>query len=209
MAVLMMERVAAILDFWFEGITEETILTDDLPVKSRWFSKNEEIDREIRAKFSSDLTKARKGKYSTWMGSSVGALALIILLDQLSRNIFRGSEKAFDTDLQALESSLIAIKDGFDEELSLIQRQFIYMPMMHSENLNVQKKSLKYYKGLVDAAQEQEPNNIEYFTNVYDIAKRHHDIIQKFERFPHRNEILKRRSTSSEIEFLKTNGQTI
>ncbi|MGE0269193.1 MAG: DUF924 family protein [Candidatus Omnitrophota bacterium] len=201
-----MERVAAILDYWFDGITEETVLTDDLPVKARWFSKDEEIDREIKNKFNSDLTKARKGKCSSWMDSSVGALALIILLDQLSRNIFRGSEKAFDTDLQALESCLIAIKDSYDEELSLIQRQFLYMPMMHSENLMIQKKSIIYFKNLVDAAQTQDPRNIEYFTNVYDFAKRHHDIILKFERFPHRNDVLKRRSTSTEIEFLKSSG---
>lgn len=208
MADVMMERVAAILDFWFEGITEDTILTEDLPVKKRWFSKDEEIDREIREKFNSDLTKARKGKCSSWMDTSVGALALVILLDQLSRNIFRGSEKAFDTDLQALESCLVAIKDGFDEELSLIQRQFLYMPMMHSENITVQKKSLKYYKDLMDTAQEDDPKNLEYFTGVYDFAKRHHDIIQKFERFPHRNDVLRRRSTSGELEFLKSAGSS-
>lgn len=201
-----MERVAAILDYWFDGITEETVLTDELPVKARWFSKNEEIDREIKDKFNSDLTKARKGKCASWMDSSVGALALIILLDQLSRNIFRGSEKAFDTDLQALESCLIAIKDGYDEELSLIQRQFLYMPMMHSENLMIQKKSIKYFKNLIEAAQAQDPKNIEYFTGVYNFAQRHHDIILKFERFPHRNDVLRRRSTSSEVEFLKSAG---
>ncbi|MBP9854022.1 MAG: DUF924 domain-containing protein [Candidatus Omnitrophica bacterium] len=203
-----MERVAAILDFWFDGITEETILTDALPVKTKWFSKSEAVDQEIRDKFNSDLIKARKGKYSSWMDSSVGALALIILLDQMPRNIYRGSEKAFDTDLQALECSLLAVKNAYDQELSLIQRQFLYMPMMHSENLMIQKKSLKYFKDLVDVAQSEDPKNFEYFNSVYDFAKLHQDIILKFERFPHRNAALKRRSTSTEMEFLKSSASS-
>ncbi len=200
----MMERVAAILDYWFEGITEETRLSEDVAVKGRWFAKDESVDQEIKSKFGSDLTKARKGKYSTWMDTSVGSLALIILLDQFSRNIYRNSAKAFDTDLQALEYCFLAIKSGFDEELSLIQRQFLYMPMMHSENLRIQEKSLDYYQGLVEAAEKLEPHNVDYFQTVFDFAKRHHDIIERFERFPHRNDILKRRSTSTELEFLKS-----
>ncbi len=199
-----MERVAAILDFWFDGITEDTILTEDIPVKERWFSKDAENDKLIAKKFSSDLTKARKGKYTSWMEFSVGALALIILLDQFSRNIFRDSAKAFDTDLQALEYCFLAIKEDFAEELSLVQRQFLYMPMMHSENLLVQEKSLQYYKSLVEAAEAEDPKNVEYFEGVYQFAQRHHDIIKRFERFPHRNEMLNRRSTSTELEFLKS-----
>ena len=200
----MMERVAAILDYWFEGITEETRLSEDVAVRERWFANNEAVDQEIKTKFGSDLTKARKGKYSSWMDTSVGSLALIILLDQFSRNIFRNSAKAFHTDLQALEYSLLAVKNGFDEEISLIQRQFLYMPMMHSENMLIQKKSLDYYKGLAEAAETLEPHNVDYFLTVYDFAKRHHDIIERFERFPHRNEVLNRRSTSTELEFLKS-----
>ena len=200
----MMERVAAILDFWFEGITEETQLMDDLPVKKRWFGKDDSVDEEIKKKFGSDLTKARKGKYTSWMETSVGSLALIILLDQFSRNIYRNSAKAFDTDLQALEYCFLAIKSGFDEELSLIQRQFLYLPMMHSENLRIQEKSLDYFRGLVEDSATLEPHNTEYYQNVLEYAQRHRDVIERFERFPHRNEILKRRSTSTELEFLKS-----
>ena len=200
----MMERVAAILDYWFEGITEETCLWEHEAIKGRWFANDTAVDEEIKKKFSSDLTKARKGKYSTWMDTSVGSLALILLLDQFSRNIYRNSAKAFDTDLQALEYCFLAIKFGFDEELSLIQRQFLYLPMMHSENLRIQEKSLDYFKGLADASETLEPHNTEYYQWVFDFAQRHHDIIARFERFPHRNEVLKRRSTSTELEFLKS-----
>ncbi len=83
-----MERVAAILDFWFEGITEDTILTGDVPVMKKWFSKDEANDQLIAQKFQSDLTKARKGKYTSWIEFSVGGLALIILLDQFSLSKF-------------------------------------------------------------------------------------------------------------------------
>lgn len=200
----MMERVAAILDYWFEGITEETRLIDHEAVQHRWFAHDAAVDQEIKTKFGSDLTKARKGKCAGWMDMSVGSLALILLLDQFSRNIYRNSAKAYDTDLQALEYCFLAIKSDFDEELSLIQRQFLYMPMMHSENLRIQEKSLDYYKGLVEASETLEPHNTEYYQSVFEFAQRHHDIIQRFERFPHRNDVLKRRSTSTELEFLKS-----
>ncbi|MBZ0165479.1 MAG: DUF924 domain-containing protein [Candidatus Omnitrophica bacterium] len=202
----MMERVAAILDYWFDGITEETQLLENLTVKNRWFAHDDSVDQDIKKKFGSDLTKARKGKYSSWMETSVGSLALIVLLDQYSRNIYRNSAKAFDTDLQALEYCFLAIKSNFDEELSLIQRQFLYMPMMHSENLRIQGKSVEYFRNLAEVSESLEPHNTEYYQSVLEYAQRHYDIIARFERFPHRNDVLKRRSTSTEIEFLKSPG---
>ena len=202
-----MEQINTILDYWFEGIDESTEVTLELLAAQRWFKKSDETDKEIADKFASDLTKARKGKYESWLETAEGSLALIILLDQFSRNIFRDSAKAFDTDLQVLEYSLRSIKRGFDQKVFPIKRQFFYLPLMHSENLKVQEKAVEFYEELLEEAQA---NNscVEYFENTLDYARRHYDVIKQFQRFPHRNAILKRRSTSAELEFLNQPGSS-
>jgi uncharacterized protein (DUF924 family) len=197
-----MVNIQRILDYWFGGIDDKTVLGPDSEIVQRWFKGNEQTDEEIRQLFSSDLIKARKGKYEQWQDTAEGMLALIILLDQFSRNIYRDSVKAYDTDLKALECCLLSIKSQFDRKLQFIQRQFMYMPLMHSENLKVQEKSLVIFEKLANEVNESGDANAGYFDYVYEFAKRHYDIIKRFERFPQRNKILKRRSTSTEIEFL-------
>jgi len=203
-----MDRIEIILDYWFEGIDEHTVLSGDSQIVKRWFVKDEQVDVEIEKQFGPDLIKARKGKFNDWVQTPRGRLALIILFDQFSRNIYRDSPKAFDKDLQALEYCLRSIKDGADEKLTLIERIFLYMPMMHSENLKVQEKGLEYFGRLVKIAEENQDKNADYFKYTVDYAQKHYDIIERFQRFPHRNEIFNRRSTPSEIEFLKEPGSS-
>jgi len=204
----MEDRIKDILNYWFEGIDEETVLNGKAPTVKRWFAKDDQVDAKIEKQFGADVLKARKGKYNDWAENPQGRLALIILFDQFSRNIYRDSPKAFDKDLQALEYCLLSIKDGLDEKLTFIERIFLYMPMMHSENLKIQERGLECFDRLVKVAEKNEDKNVDYYTYTLDYAQKHYDIIERFHRFPHRNAILNRRSTPSEIEFLKEPGSS-
>jgi uncharacterized protein (DUF924 family) len=197
------EKIDHILNYWFDGIDATTIL-ESHPTAKKWFKKSEETDKEIKQKFEGDLIRARKRKYDDWAQTPRGRLALILLFDQVSRNIFRGTPQAFENDLRALEYSLLSLKDGFDEKLSLIERTFLYMPLMHAESLQVQKRSLEYFKRLVEEAEMAKDKNAGYYQYSLTYAQKHYDIIKQFGRFPHRNVILNRKSTLEEEGFLAT-----
>jgi len=192
-----------VLDFWFEDINEDTVLSTDLPVVMRWFAKIPEFDFEIKKRFGPNIRKAAKRGYPQWEKDPHGRLALVILLDQFPRNVFRDDVKAFDYDLMALEYCLRSIKENLDADLLLVERQFLYLPLMHSEVMEVQEMSLKQFGELVSLAEEEDSKNLDYFKNVMDFAQRHYDIIREFRRFPHRNQVLGRRSTSDEVAFLQ------
>lgn len=204
-----MERYEEILQFWFGNIDEDTVIAKGGTLSQRWFGKNKNFDAEIKKNFEADLNRAAVGKLKEWEESPRGRLALIILLDQFPRNIYRNTVKAFDYDLQALEHCLVAIKRKQDDQLNLlVERQFLYMPMMHSENSIVQEQSLQYFKLLAEEAERFEPQNVEYFQYTLGYAQRHYDAIKQFQRFPHRNKILKRKSTSGERSFLESPGSS-
>jgi uncharacterized protein (DUF924 family) len=133
--------------------------------------------------------RALRGELERWRATPLAALALIVVLDQFSRNMFRGTPCAFIGDPAALTAAASAIERGFDRLLSAQERTFLYMPFEHAEDLAAQRRSLALFEAL-------DPDDMEY-------AKRHHEIIARFGRFPHRNAVLGRESTSEEIEFLK------
>lgn len=203
-----MDRIHKILEYWFEGVTDEDVIDADSAVMQKWFGGSVEIDREIKKELGQDLIKAQKGEYDSWKKTAPGRLALVVLFDQVARNVYRGTPKAFENDLVALELCLSSIKEGFDKKLKLLERRFLYMPMMHSEHLPIQEMSLKYYQELVDRSEEEESPNLESYRNTFQFAQNHYDIIKKFRRFPHRNKILKRRSTFEEVAFLQTPGSS-
>lgn len=203
-----MERIEAILQFWFGDIDEDTEVTMDSEYSKKWFGKSEELDKEIKKNFEGDVKKAIKGQLDDWADDPRGRLALIILLDQFTRNIYRDSPKAFDSDLKALELSLASLKDGFDGRVGFVERQFMYMPLMHSENLEVQKNSVEVFAKHLEEAERYEDPSVEYFRSVLEYAQKHHDVIERFKRFPHRNKILGRRSTSEELAFLEEPGSS-
>jgi uncharacterized protein (DUF924 family) len=170
-----------ILTFWFEDIEH-----------FRWFKKDPDFDRELEQRFGDLLTQARNDQLDHWCDTERGSLALIILLDQFSRNIYRESSKAFEADPKALQLTLDGIQKGFDEKLTLEQRSFYYLPLRHAENLEMQKLGLEKTRELNEAG---------YGSDKYALS--HLEIIEKFGRFPHRNNVLGRSNTSEEELYLK------
>ncbi|MCI0527776.1 MAG: DUF924 domain-containing protein [Nitrospira sp.] len=196
-----MNPIEEILNFWF-GDLQKLNLEDRLKL---WFGGGEETDQLIRDKFGADVLRAIQGDYAHWEETPRGCLALIILLDQFSRNIYRDTPKAFAQDEMALGLCLRGIGQGKDLALEPIERTFFYLPMEHSENLEIQRRSVQAFEGLVKAVP---PEMKKVYEGFLDYAVRHCVIIERFGRFPHRNEILGRASTKEELEFLTQPGSS-
>lgn len=159
----------------------------------KWYRKDDAFDRDIRERFLATHEAAALGKLADWEENSEGALALMILLDQFPRNMFRGSARAFATDPLARAITHRALKKGFDGDVPPDMRGFFYLPFQHSENLADQERSLALYRTLGDE------DNMKW-------ADIHADIIRKFGRFPHRNDVLGRQTTDEEQAFLDGGG---
>jgi len=203
-----MDKITQILQFWFEDIDDATPIDTKTNPFKKWFTKDASFDREIKEKFEADIIKARWGTYKEWEYSATGRLALIILFDQFSRNIFRGSSRMFENDPLALDLTLRSVQEEVDKKLLLIQRMFLYMPLMHSEEHRVQELSLKYFGSLVEEAKQKASRNVRYYEDSFVYAKRHYDIVERFGRYPHRNKILGRNTTAQEEEFLLKPGSS-
>jgi uncharacterized protein (DUF924 family) len=159
----------------------------------KWFKKNTAFDEAIRLKFEPVHHRAARGEYDAWLEDPEGSLALLILLDQFPRNLYRGSAHAFATDPKARSIALVAVDRGFDRKAEPILRNFFYLPFLHSEGLADQDY------GLALCTEAGDPDNIKW-------AGLHRDIIVRFGRFPHRNRALGRKTTPEEQEFLDEGG---
>lgn len=159
----------------------------------RWFAKDEAFDAEIRRRFLATHEAAATGRLGDWEATAEGAYALLILLDQFPRNLFRGSPRAFATDAMALGIAERAVAKGFDTAYEPPESRFIYMPFMHAEDLEHQERCIALCAALDDA------EGVTY-------AVQHRDIIRDFGRFPHRNPILGRETTPDEQAFLDEGG---
>ena len=179
----------SIIKFWFEEITPK-----------EQFKKDKDLDKKIKSRFRELLRKAKAGELDSWKNNPESVLALIILLDQFSRNIYRDDKKTFDGDELALNIAKEGIQEGFDKQINPKRRMFFYMPFMHSENIEDQEKCIKLLEELAKENKKAK-RNLKY-------SIMHKNIIEKFNRFPHRNKILNRESTREEIEFLKTKGSS-
>jgi len=173
------------LDVWF-GVPGRPGYGEPRDV---WFKVSEAFDQEIRTRFADAHTAAAAGDFDSWTDSPHGALALVLLLDQVPRNIHRGAPDAFATDGRALEVAKDAIRQGHDAALIPVERLFLYLPFQHAEDLVEQERSLALYDRID-------------LPNMQQFAHRHHDIIARFGRFPHRNAVLGRTSTPEELAFL-------
>jgi uncharacterized protein (DUF924 family) len=191
-----MTRSDDVLAFWF-GSTDGNV---DESQRQKWFRRDEEFDAQIRQRFGEDLERAIRGEFGHWAESARGRLALIVMLDQFSRNLFRGSPRAWSQDLLAQQLALDGIELGHDLELHPVERVFVYLPLEHAEDLHLQEMSVEKFEQLADSADDGDDD---YFAGVLDYAVRHHEIIERFGRFPHRNEVLSRPSTAEELEFLE------
>ena len=184
-----MAIASVVLAFWFG----EPDSPDYGKPKKFWFQSTPQLDQQIRDEFKSVYQQALKGDLDTLMQTPEGSLALVIILDQFPRNMFRGTAQAFASDQKALNVAQEALAEDFDQQLLPIQRAFLYLPFEHSENLEDQERSVALFQELGDA------ENLKY-------AIDHRDTIAQFGRFPHRNAILNRESTKEEIEFLEKPG---
>ncbi len=199
------KEIGRILDFWFGSLIENEIPSE--AYRNRWWMKDSENDREIRNQFSDSLELAKIGGLDHWKTNADGTLALILLLDQFSRNIFRDTSEAFSQDHKAIETCLDGINQRFDNELHPIQRVFFYMPLMHSEDLGMQEKSIECFSNLKELFST--PQSIaKSVSGSFEYAMKHYEIIKKFGRYPHRNTILGRESTPEEVKFLTEPGSS-
>jgi len=166
----------------------------------RWFRGGPEVDEEIAQKFAPVLEKARRGELDSWAHTPRGRLALIIILDQFSRSVYRGTPIAYAQDLAAQRLALEGIEAGMDRALTDAERLFFMLPFGHSEDLALQERSARYREEEVADAAEHlrwwQEHNLHQ-------AKGHRDIVARFGRYPHRNEVLGRSSTPEELEYLR------
>lgn len=197
-----MNRIEQILSFWFGELG-----SDGLPLEDRgkfWFRSDHETDERCR-EFEQDLRNAASGKLTDWGQQPEGRLALILLLDQFSRNIYRGTPQAFAQDPLALSLTSEGIGRGHDLMLRPIERVFFYMPLEHAESLEAQERCVAAHRALLQAAPPASTPRLRSFLNH---AINHRDIIKRFGRFPHRNKLLNRTSTPEELQYLRTNKST-
>ena len=174
------DKIQTVLTFWFEECSPE-----------QWFTKNADFDALLKDRFGDLVEKAMAGQLDAWAETPDGLQALIILLDQMARNIFRDTPKMYAGDDIALALSLKGVERGYlDQWENPAMRQFLLMPMMHSEDIDIQNKSLPLFKKYTQDM-------------TYEYAIKHQVIVERFGHFPHRNAILGRPSTDEEIEFLK------
>ena len=197
-----METADSLHDFWFGGGADEAAAQRQAKL---WWGKSVEVDAAIASRFGELVEAARNGALDHWRSTPQGTLALILLTDQLPRNIFRGTPAAFASDPMAHELCTTGINNGFDLQLAPVERVFFYLPLEHAESMSDQDKSVAEYTGLLDQVPESEK---ETFRNYLEYAKRHRAVIERFGRFPHRNVILGRVSSAAEVAFLKEPGSS-
>ena len=190
-------RIDAILAFWFK--TQELTAPQIDGRMDVWFGEDPVFDQEIRNEFADDVQKASDGKLDHWADSLHGRLALILLLDQFRRNLYRGTADAYAKDRTALKLCVEGAMEKRDKGLSPIQRVFFYMPLQHAESRKVQAKSVAIYNKLADAVSA---TYTETFLTIAQFAELHRDIVDQFGRFPHRNRLLGRENTPEEQEYL-------
>ena len=192
-----------VLDFWFaDSLTNPDNLAERRAV---WFMGGSNVDQLITKKFGTLPDAALEGELQHWTTDTRNALALVLVLDQFPRNIYRNTARAYHYDATGLDLALKIIDQGLNSDLHPIEQSFLFLPLQHSEIIVEQTRAVQLYETLT--AQSPDPY-LESAKNSLDYAKRHCNIIHRFGRFPHRNAILGRDSTEAEIEFLASGGDT-
>ena len=198
----MPEDARAVWHFWLGDETQADAAYFDNRMKL-WFQKNEAADNEIRHRFAALLEEASRGHLQAWQADPHARLALIILLDQFSRNLYRNNPRAWAQDERALALSVAAIDSGMDRLVPLHARMFYYLPLEHAEDLNMQDRCVELFKALLE---EVPANQKELYSVQLNYAEQHRDVVAKFGRFPHRNAILGRTSSVEEEAYLAQPG---
>lgn len=212
------ESARAILEYWFLSLDDGASLDRQVePCRTcftRWYGKDPAIDAEIRERFEPILLAATRDRrdwdeeVAEWQRIPLGSLALVILLDQFPRNIYRDTAQMYAHDALALSVATLAVREYETAPLSLVHRMFLYLPFMHVENVTLQQAMVAKFESLVSLAVERSPGNVGFFEYALGYAVKHRDIVETYGRFPHRNAILGRTSTAAELEFLKQEGSS-
>jgi len=205
LAEMMLPAAASeVLEVWFEG-PSATALGN---ASSRWFTKDDAFDATLRARFGDALEKAARGELGGWCSAPRGSLALVVLCDQFARNVYRGSARSFAFDPLALSTSLGARARGEDAALSIPQRVFLAMPLMHSESLAIHDEATSVFAAILEHAEHHVPSLVDYAKSIIGYEVKHRAILDRFGRYPHRNSLIDRASTPAESEFLATPGSS-
>ena len=189
-------RAATILEEWFGQIGSDGNVADQMRI--RWFKKDAAFDAHLRDQYEKDVRRALAGDYNAWADTARGTLSLILLLDQFTRNMYRNTADMYCGDDRAVELTERALERSYDKELWPAERHFLYMPLMHAEDIDRQDRCVEIFGRLA----------AETGAAASSYAQQHRDIVARFGRFPHRNEILGRESTAEEVEFLKQPGSS-
>ena len=192
-----------VLDFWFA----DTLTNPDTLAGRRaiWFMGGPDIDQLITEKFGTLPDAALAGELQYWTTDTRNTLALVLVLDQFPRNIYRNTARAYHYDSAGLNLAVTIIDEGLNLDLHPIEQSFLFLPLQHSESIDDQTRAVQLYETLTT---QSSGAYLESAKNSLDYAKRHCDIVRRFGRFPHRNGILGRESTDAEIEFLASGGDT-
>ena len=194
-------RIDEVIRFWFR---EQKLSAPQIDERMDvWFGEDDGFDFECKKRFAGDVAAASDGRLDHWAGNPHGRLALILILDQFRRNIFRNTADAFSHDRSALKLCVEGAMAKADQGLTPIQRVFFYMPLQHAESRKVQAKSVELFSKLAAAVS---PTYRETFETILQFAELHRDIVEQFGRFPHRNKLLNRENTPEEDEYLS--GET-
>jgi len=193
-------RPEDVLQFWFGAPGDPPLRNSE-----KWYKKSDDFDDDCRARFGDAIDAAVRGDLADWRKTTRGRMALVILLDQFSRNVHRGTSRAFAQDPLARDVALEAITLGDERVLTAVERSFLYMPLMHSEDVDLQHRCVAAFTRLLSDS----PADLKaYIANGLDYAKRHEEIVARFGRFPHRNKVLGRPSTKEEETFLQQPGSS-
>lgn len=182
----------SVLAFWF-----------DPAHTAKWFKSDPAFDAQIREQFGDHVDAAAAGRLNHWLTTPSGWLALLIVLDQFPRNIYRNDPRAWRQDLLAQQLVVSGLEEGFDRQLPPIQRVFAYMPLQHAEDIGLQHRCVQLFEDLCDSAPVNERDR---YTDFLGYARRHESVIARFGRFPHRNADLGRTTTPEEKAYLAEPG---
>lgn len=191
-----------VIDWWFGDWDDSQPLADSDPNLRRWWREDPAIDTEVALRFSQLHAEVADGAHDAWEGHAHGALAKVIVLDQLSRRLFRDKARAFRWDTPARSTTQRALERAFDRELRPIERVFLYLPLMHAEDRATHRRALALYSDLAEETEEAGLLRADYYRQVVGLEIRHKAVIDRFGRYPQRNFALERTSTPEELEFL-------
>lgn len=192
-----------ILQFWFAGAASDPARTTAR--NEFWFTPSSATDALIRDKFAPAVKAAAREEFAAWADAPHPALALVLLLDQFPRNIWRGTARAFEHDPQALKTAQHAVGSGYLRQLTPVEQAFLILPYQHAESIENQRESVRLSNEITQAAPPPWRSLMEYYAKY---AKQHLELVERFGRFPHRNRVLGRESTAEEITYLSAGGAT-